>query len=135
MPYLFVAASVIAVLGILFIIKGNMEKIKEDPESLAKAQLNIILGASIVEIIPILLVVLGFVKMDQVNFVNDSVTITPLVIVMLLMAFSIIFILLQVTVGVPKQIKSQVLVLGLIGLFLSFAIPIVSLVALFIMMV
>lgn len=127
MPYLFVTASVIAVLAISFILKWNMDKIKYDPENIEKAQMNLILGASISEIIPIILVVIGFAKMEQGMSINDLMT--PFIIVLLLMGFAVTFSFLQMRVGTPDKIKGRVQQLGMVGLGLALPMPIISLVA------
>lgn len=127
MPYLFVAASAIAVLAVSFILKWNMDKIKYDPRTIEKAQINLMLGTGVAEVIPIILVVIGMVKLEQGASINDLMT--PIIIILLLMGFAVIFSFLQMRVGTPEKIKGRIQVLGFVGLGLALPIPIVSLVA------
>src|SRR5699024_4124836 len=132
-PYIFVAASVISVFAIVFIIKWSMEKMKSDRDAnLGTVQQYLFIGVDLAEFIPILLIVYGFMKMETVN--EASELFVPIGIIILLVAFAVFFIFMQINVGVPEEMKNQVKTMGLMGISLAAAIPIASIVALFTMM-
>jgi len=133
MPYIFDVASAISVLAIVFIIKWSIDKVKADPDiNLGNVQSKMFVGIGIAEFIPLILIIIGFNMMETVNEANELIV--PMGIVILLAGFAVFFIFLQTNIGMPEKIKAPVKTMGLLGISLSTAIPIVSIVALFTMM-
>ena len=130
--YLFVAAAVLAVLGILFVFKRNVDILKKDPDLITKVNNKLFIGVAISEAIPIVLIIIGFVTMETVS--NISELMVPGVIIIMTMVFAIIFILLQTRIDVDEKSKSTVNSFGMITIALANAIPLISVAGLFMMM-
>lgn len=130
--YLFVAAAVLAVLGILFVFKRNVDILKKDPDLITKVNNKLFIGVAISEAIPIVLIIIGFVTMETVS--NISELMVPGVIIIMTMVFAIIFILLQTRIDVDEKSKSTVNSFGMITIALANAIPLISIAGLFMMM-
>ncbi|WP_156290911.1 hypothetical protein [Oceanobacillus salinisoli] len=131
MPYIPVVAAVIAVAGILFAFKSNIDKIKQEPDKLEKYQTKLFIGAAISEAIPIILIIYGFSAMETVALLTELYV--PMTIVIALIVFSMIYIFLQTRLDVDEELKPAIRSFGIIGLGLVNAIPIISLVMLFLM--
>jgi len=124
-PYIFVAASVISVFAIIFVIKWSLDKIKRNPDvNIEKVQQNMFIGVALAESIPIILVVVGLTTLAPAYELNELLT--PLGIVILLAAFAIFFIKLQTTIGVPEKLKGRIQLIGFIGIGLVIPVPMVS---------
>lgn len=132
MPYLFVAAAALAVIPILILYKINVEKLKEDPEARGKVQTNFMIGVAVSEVIPIILIIYGFVNMESVA--NMAELYIPGLIVLFIMSFAISFIFLQKKVDVRPETKTLVHSFSMVSIPLSTAIPLISLVGLILMM-
>lgn len=130
--YLFAAAAVLAVLGILFVFKRNVDILKKDPDLITKVNNKLFIGVAISEAIPIVLIIIGFVTMETVS--NISELMVPGVIIIMTMVFAIIFILLQTRIDVDEKSKSTVNSFGMITIALANAIPLISVAGLFMMM-
>ncbi|MGJ9458156.1 hypothetical protein [Oceanobacillus sp. CF4.6] len=128
-PYLFTAAAIIAVIGIIMVFKINMDKIKENPEQLEKVQTNFFIGVALCESIPIILIVFALINAEPVPMEELYI---PAAIVMMMMVFAAFFIFLQRNVDVAEDQKQRVNNFSLIALMLANAIPIVALVMMFI---
>lgn len=131
-PYIFVIAAVLAVIPILFVYKITMERIKENPGVVAKAQTHFFIGVALSEVIPIILIVFGMANLVPVN--NTEELFLPAIIIFLLIGFSTLFIFLQRAFDVEKEAKEAVHTFAMISFAISNAIPIVALVSLFMMM-
>lgn len=129
--YLPVLAAAIAVLGIVFTFKRNVDTLKQQPELLQKCQQNLFIGSAISEAIPIVLIVLGFTQMESVYSLNELYV--PFTIVFGLILFSISYILLQTKIDVDEDSKGVVFSFGMIAIGLANAIPIIAVVMLFMM--
>lgn len=127
--YIYVAAAAIAVFGITFVFKSNVEKIKADPEQAPKAQTNFFIGAAISETLPIILLVLGLINQETAGSMEDIYF--PAILIIMLMAFAVFFIMLQRSVGVPEDSKNIVDTFSFIAIAMANAIPIAALVFLF----
>src|SRR5690606_3908652 len=82
--YIFVLAAFIAVTGILIVFKINVEKIKENPETIPLALRNLFICSAISETIPIILIVYGFATVESVENIS-----APFMLVILILAFSL----------------------------------------------
>jgi F0F1-type ATP synthase membrane subunit c/vacuolar-type H+-ATPase subunit K len=131
MPYIFVAAAALAVIPILILFKINVEKLKENPEVRGKVQTNFMIGVAVSEIIPIILIIFGFVNMEQAANIEELYI--PGLIILFIMAFSVFFIFLQKNVGVDPAARTVINAFSIVSIPLSTAIPIISLIALFLM--
>jgi F0F1-type ATP synthase membrane subunit c/vacuolar-type H+-ATPase subunit K len=132
MPYIFVAAAVLAVIPILILYKVNVEKLKEKPESQGKVQTNFMIGIAVSEVIPLILIVFGFVNLEQAANIEELFI--PGLIVLFTIAFSIFFIFLQKNIGVDPETKKVINSFSMVSVPLATAIPTISLIALFLMM-
>src|SRR5699024_1780531 len=130
--YYFVIATALAVLPIAFIFKISLERLIEDPSSIEKTQTKFFLWIAIVESLPILFVIFGFINAEPVQTMNELMM--PGIIVFMLAAFGVIFILLQRLSRIPEEIKGTVNTFVAIGSALINSIPIISIVALLTMM-
>ncbi len=126
---MFTAAAIIAVIGILIVFKVNLDKIKEDPEQVAKAQSNFFIGVAIIEILPLIMIV--FALIHAVPLPIEEIYI-PAFIIIILMAFAMFFIFLQRKVDVEEDRKQAVNQFSIIAIALANAIPIIALVLMFI---
>lgn len=130
-PYIFVIATILAILPILIIFKVSMERIKEDPAQAEKAQINFIIGTALSEIIPIILVVYGFANIEPVTNIKELYM--PGIIVLLTIGVSIFFMLLQRVIDVDEEIKNVIQIFTMIGIAFASSLPIMSIVAFFMM--
>lgn len=131
-PYVFVAAATLAMFPILTLYKMNVEKLKQDPSQHARVQNNLMIGVALSEAIPILLIIYGYAQMESVSTVSDLYL--PGIILLFLVIFAVLFIFMQAKVGVPEEAKSMITQYSIISLMLALAIPIISIVSLFMMM-
>lgn len=127
-PYIFVIAVAIAILPILIIYKVTIERIKEQPKQLAKAQTQFLIGSALSEVIPIILIVYGFSNLAPVEDIQELYI--PGIIIILITSISAFFILLQRTVGVEKDIQGIVNQFAILSLSITSALPIISIIAL-----
>jgi len=127
-PYIFVIAVTIAILPILIIYKVTIERIKEQPKQLAKAQTQFLIGSALSEVIPIILIVYGFSNLAPVEDIQELYI--PGIIIILITSISAFFILLQRTVGVEKDIQGIVNQFAILSLSITSALPIISIIAL-----
>lgn len=139
--WLFVLATVIAVLGILYAFKQMIVKIQEKvengqevkAESIQKEQTNFFIKVAMFEAIPILLIVYGFMQIG-IEDENYSI-ILPLIIIAGILIFALVQILaLKRDLSVQNDRFSPetiglVNTLIMIGMAMVSAIPIVSVVA------
>lgn len=132
MPYIFVAAALIAALATAILFKITIEKIKANPDSVGNAQMKFFIGIAISEFVPILLLVYGFATMEKVGTVEDLYL--PGLIVILAIAISAFFIFLQRAVG-TNHAQTQKIAnnFAMMSFMVIITLPIVSLVGLFMM--
>ncbi|WP_067728603.1 hypothetical protein [Oceanobacillus damuensis] len=126
--YVLAAAAAIAVIGIIIFFKINMDRIKENPDQVAKAQTNFFIGAAISESIPIIMIFFALINAEPVP-VEDLYV--PASIVIMLMVIAAFFIFLQRKVDVEDSQKQSITTFSFIVLGLVNAIPIIALVLMF----
>ena len=126
--YIFVIAAAVAVFGILMMYKKNVERLKENPSQVAEVHKNFFIGTAVIEALPIVLLILGFVNVEPVPMEQIYL---PAIIVIMLIAFSVFFIFLQRAVGTDEDSKQVVTSFSMIAVMMSNAIPIIALVFLF----
>ncbi|WHX26056.1 hypothetical protein QNH47_18275 [Virgibacillus halodenitrificans] len=130
-PYIFVAAAVLAVIPILILYKIHSSKLKEDPSLRDKVQTKFMIGIAISEAIPILLIVYGFIKLEPVQTI--SALYIPFLIVLFLMAYTVFFILVNKRIDVTPESEETVNAFAMVSLPLSMSMPLIALVSLFLM--
>jgi len=130
--HFFAAAVALSVLPIAFIFKISMDRLKENPEERFSIQQKFFIWVFISEIIPIILVIFGFVNMAPAETLNDMLI--PAIIIVAITLFGVIFIFLQRLVDVPADMKDMMTTFTLIGISLMFSMPIISTVAFFSML-
>lgn len=126
---LYVVAALMAVLGVVFFYKMNVEKLKENPDNAPKIHTSFFIGVAASEVIPIGFLILALVTIDPIYSVSD--VILPAVLIGLIMVFSIFFIFMQRSIGVPEESKQTINQFSMIALAMSMAVPILSIVFLF----
>ncbi|OZU88389.1 hypothetical protein CIL03_12130 [Virgibacillus indicus] len=130
--YIFALAAVLAVIPILVIFKVFLDKLKRDPSQQGKVQSRFMIGVALSELIPILLVIWGFIELTPVSSIGELLL--PGLIVIFLMVFAVFFIFLQKSVDVEPEAKAIVNSFAMIGIPITMAFPIIALVSLFLMM-
>ncbi|MBD1221431.1 hypothetical protein [Virgibacillus halodenitrificans] len=131
-PYIFVAAAVLAVIPILILYKIHSSKLKEDPSLRDKVQTKFMIGIAISEAIPIILIVYGFINLEPVQTI--SALFIPFLIVLFLMAYAVFFILVNKRIDVTPESEETVNAFAMVSLPLSMSMPLIALVSLFLMM-
>ncbi|HLU23585.1 MAG TPA: hypothetical protein VKZ77_14065 [Bacillaceae bacterium] len=124
--YLFLTASIIAVTLILIIFKRSMENLKQFPGNRGTMQMYFFLGAALAEIIPIFIILFGLMKIKPSPL---STFIVPGIGILLAIIFAIIHVFSQ-TKNVNEDIKKDVVSFAFIGITLTLALPVVSLLTL-----
>jgi len=127
--FIFAAAAIIAVIGINTVFKFNIEKVKENPDQIEKAQTNFFIGVALSETIPIIMIIFALVNAEPVAIEDIYL---PALIVLITMAVGALFIFLQRKVDVEEENKQVVNRLSLLAFAMSNAIPIIALVMMFI---
>lgn len=127
--YFYVIAAAMAVLGVLFFFKTNVEKMKANPEARGVAQTNFFIGVALSEVIPIALIIFAFSTTEPTFEMNDVMV--PGIIILVLMVVSTFFIFLQRAVGVPEESRNIVNQFSMIAMAMANAVPIIALVFLY----
>ena len=130
--YIFVIAAALAVFSISIIFKISMDAIKEEPEKKNQVQTKFFIWLAISEIIPIILIVFGFINLESVPTIEALYV--PGLIVIVLVGFAALFITLQRIVGVPSELKPFVKSFASTALATTISIPIIAIVAMMTMM-
>src|SRR5690625_451288 len=130
--HFFAAAVALSVLPIAIIFKISMDRLKENPEERFSIQQKFFIWVFISEIIPIILVVFGFVNMAPAEKIIDMLV--PAIIIVAIILFGVVFIFVQRLVDVPADMKEMMTTFTLIGISLMFSMPIISTVAFFSML-
>ncbi|MBP3950845.1 hypothetical protein [Bacillus suaedae] len=139
--WLFVLATVIAVVGIGFVFRKMMSTLEEGiiekqmvtAESFQKEQSKFFLKIALVEIIPILFVVLGFTQLATYEVATQTEIVLPLAIVIIIAFFGIWSIVISrrqllSNEDIPEQTKKLVNTSVFIGMAVINAFPIIAIV-------
>src|SRR5699024_7788179 len=70
-PYIFVIATIVAIVPILIISKIAMGRIKENPEQREKIYSQFFIGIALSESIPLILIVYGFANLSPVASIEE----------------------------------------------------------------
>jgi hypothetical protein len=141
--WLFVIASVIAVVGILFAFRKMMSQLQEkveegneiNMESFQKEQTRFFIHVAIVEGFPILLIVFGFGQIEHlVEPVNIFIPLVIIIVIFLASLFSVLTLRRDILgyKELSQGLKNIVNTFVFIGLIFLSAIPTISIVALLI---
>ncbi|MFS0863826.1 hypothetical protein [Fredinandcohnia sp. 179-A 10B2 NHS] len=141
--WLFVAATAIAVIGILLAFKKFMRQVQAQInngqelklQGLQKEQTRFFINVAVAESIPILLIVFGFMQIEQVTEpINIFVPLLSIIVIVAIAKINALATRRDVIGHNPlSQSKNIVNTLFFIGLALMSAIPVISIVAIFIM--
>ncbi|MFS0750340.1 hypothetical protein [Oceanobacillus sp. 1P07AA] len=134
-PYIFVAAAAIAALGIISAYKKAHNAILEGQNDTAKIQSKFFLHVAIIEALPIILVIIGFMFAEGQTFTMQDIYI-PLAIIIGLFIFNAFIVFSQISqvkhLRQSKQIDEPTLNaargISFIAIAVSNAVPIISLV-------
>jgi len=130
--YYFTAAVIFSVIPISFIFKIYMDRLKENPDNRAEIQRNFFIWVFISEIIPIIFVVFGFINMAPAETMGDLLL--PGIITLVVIAFGVFFVILQLFVDVPGELRGVYTVFTMIAMSLMLSFPIIAVVAFFAML-
>ena len=128
--FYFVLAAVIASLGITLVVRSAMEQVVGNRDKLHEIQTRLFTQVFIIEIIPILLIIVGFM------YLQDSTANATLPLGVVLLSLIVNFILLfskkNELISYEPKIQTTLNTLFFIGLALMAALPIVAIVAIII---
>jgi F0F1-type ATP synthase membrane subunit c/vacuolar-type H+-ATPase subunit K len=141
-PWFFVIATIIATFGISLIVNHAIDKIKEGYEKYkdekeaenirGREQTLLFMKVAIIEIIPIVLIVCGFlgIEISRIKHIEHQMLI-PLVINIGFWVLAICTILLNLNTKIKKNSfgKQEIKITAMIGIALASAFPIISVVA------
>jgi F0F1-type ATP synthase membrane subunit c/vacuolar-type H+-ATPase subunit K len=130
--YYFVLAAIIATFGISWAVRIAIRELANEPERKENIQTKMFIKVAVVEAIPIILIIFGFINLSS----STSDIILPLIIVGVVTILNIIFIngtSSQITndLNTPGDLKSAIKTLTMMGTTLVLAIPIIAVVACF----
>lgn len=133
--YYFVLAAVIATFGISWAVRTAIRELVNGPERKENIQTKMFIKVAVVEAIPIILIIFGFINLSSSN----SDVIFPLIIVGAVTILNIISIYgtsSEITndSNTPVDLKSAVKTLTMMGVTLVLAIPTIAVVACFTVM-
>ncbi|QSS98859.1 hypothetical protein IMZ31_12185 [Pontibacillus sp. ALD_SL1] len=123
--YFFVIAVLIATGGISFISRKALHDVAQKPDNLQSIQTKLFMGVALVEVIPIVLVVFGFINLDQ-STINP---VTPLILVAIITVINgghVFKTYLSLLGDADKQAKEKLRMLFMVCLPLLMAFPIVA---------
>ncbi len=128
--YFFVLAAVIASFGISIALRSSMEKLVLEPETLPQIQSKFFISVAIIEVLPIILIVLGFIGLMD----STASAFIPLVIVGATVLINFIINLMKKSAleSQAPDLKEKLMTFFLMGNVLMTALPIVAVVATFI---
>lgn len=134
-PYLVAAAAAIAVFGIIIAYRKSHQAILEGQSNYTKIQNKFFMNVAIIEALPIILIIFGFMMADGQTFSMAEIYI-PLAIVIALIIFSVFIVFSQISQATHLQRSNQIDTktlniarsMSIMALALANAIPIVSLV-------
>ncbi|MGE8204891.1 hypothetical protein ACQKP0_10035 [Heyndrickxia sp. NPDC080065] len=129
--YYFMFAVIIAVIGIAINFKIHMDKLKENPANRESIQSKFFIGIAIIEVIPIILVIFGFMNLTPVSNINELLL--PGIITILSALLGLLFVFLQSKVDVTEEAKGMINTFTFIGFTLMMTFPIIAIVSMFIM--
>src|SRR5699024_9603513 len=107
--------------------KIYMDRLKENPDNRAEIQRNFFIWVFISEIIPIIFVVFGFIHMAPAETMGDLLL--PGIITLVVIAFGVFFVILQLFVDVPGELRGIYTIFTMIAMSLILSFPIISMVA------
>ncbi|WP_148629690.1 F0F1 ATP synthase subunit C [Bacillus sp. E214] len=133
--YYFVLAAVIATFGISWAVRTAIKELVNGPERKVNIQTKMFIKVAVVEAIPIILIIFGFINLSS----STSDVILPLIIVGAVTILNIIFIYgtsSEITndLNTPGDLKLAIKTLTMMGVTLVLAIPTIAVVACFTVM-
>ncbi|MED4014992.1 hypothetical protein ACWE42_13530 [Sutcliffiella cohnii] len=125
--YLFVIAAVIASFGITIVVRSTMDKVMETPEKLASLQSRLFIFVALIEVVPLILIVIGFIYL--MDSTVNAVLPLGVVILSVLVNFISLFVKKNELISHESHVQSSLNTLFMIGTVLMAAIPLVAVVA------
>ena len=125
--YYFVLGAVIASLGITIAVRSAMDKVVGSPDKLHEIQTRLFIQVFIIEIIPTLLIIVGFLYLQE----STANAILPLGVVLLSLLVNLILLFSKKNelISFEPKVQNTLNTLFFIGLALMAALPIVAIVA------
>ncbi|AST91448.1 MULTISPECIES: hypothetical protein [Sutcliffiella] len=125
--YLFVIAAVIASFGITIVVRSTMDKVMETPEKLASLQSRLFIFVALIEVVPLILIVIGF--MYLMDSTVNAILPLGVVILSVLVNFISLFVKKNELISHESHVQNSLNTLFMIGTVLMAAIPLVAVVA------
>lgn len=130
--YFFMLAVIIAILGISVNFKIHIEKLKENPANRNIIQSRFLIGVALIEVIPIILIVFGFMNLTSVSSINELTI--PGFVTILTALLGIFFAFMQSKVDVTDEARGTINTFTYIGISLMMSFPIIAIISMFIML-
>ena len=129
--YLFALATVIATTGMGIVIRNTLQKVSQQPKEKATFATKMFLGVALIEVVPIICLILGFINLEKTSGSHDI----PLLVTVLFTIGNAGWCIAKkhsLTIHAKeKETKDGIKEVTLLGLGLILAIPIISIVAMF----
>lgn len=129
--YIFVAAAVLAVIPLIFVLKMTIKKLIENPKDINHIFKRFFIGVALTKIVPIILLVFGIIKMTK--GADISTLYIPWAIILIVLAYAVSFISSQKNLDVPESTQVQIDALASIARPLLFSIPLMAAAFIFMM--
>ncbi|WP_152656820.1 hypothetical protein [Oceanobacillus sp. CFH 90083] len=127
--YIFVLAAVIATLGTIRIFRSTLDNMLTEPEKLPKYMSDFFMKIALVEVLPIAMLILGFVFSSEEQLVMSDAYI-PIAIIVIFITFSMFYIFSQRSPAgnVEQDMKQRIQMLIFLTLAFANAIPFMAIV-------
>lgn len=129
--YLFVTAAIIAVVSVLVILKVNIRKLIDNPKQFPVVQKHFFIGVGVSKIIPVVLLILGIVKLSPVEDISDLYI--PWLLIIITVGLGLSYISSQKNLDVDEDRKIAIHTLTTIARPLLFSLPLTAALFLFLM--
>lgn len=129
--YLFVTAAIIAVVSVLVILKLNIRKLIDNPKQFPAVQKHFFIGVGVSKVIPVVLLILGIVKLSPVEDISDLYI--PWLLIIITVGLGLSYISSQKNLDVDEDRKIAINTLTTIARPLLFSLPLTAALFLFLM--
>lgn len=127
--YIFVLAAVIAVLGIIRVFRSTVDNMLTEPEKVQQYMSGFFTKVALVEFLPIILVILGFVFLqgEQLEMADAYV---PIAIIVILIIFNMFYVFSQRSPAgnVEQDMKQRIQTLIFLTIALANSIPFIAII-------
>ncbi|MCT1905343.1 hypothetical protein [Oceanobacillus sojae] len=127
--YIFVLAAVIAVLGIIRVFRSTVDNMLTEPEKVQQYMSGFFTKVALVEFLPIILVILGFVFLQGEQLEMADVYV-PIAIIVILIIFNMFYVFSQRSPAgnVEQDMKQRIQTLIFLTIALANSIPFIAII-------